>query len=135
MGTDDFIGLPSSVPSSEFCEAFAQAMANRMAVSFFKYGAVADAYPHKINALESLRERLKLYLDGGTVKGVHVEPGNTEWLIDAANFAMIEFMRPSVPRAHFTPQDSETSPGRNWLDGSTTERRNVNEFTYSKEGD
>jgi hypothetical protein len=89
-------------PGSEVSEVFVQGMRDRMAMSFFKYGAVADAYPHKVNALESLRRRLEKY----------EETGNTEWLIDAANFAMIEFMRPAHKRAHYKPTDSGESPGR-----------------------
>lgn len=82
-------------------------MVNRMAVSFHKYGAVADAYPSKVDAVESLRQRLQKY----------EETGNTEWLIDAANFAMVEFIRPSHPDAHFKGTDSSESPGRTKLDG------------------
>lgn len=77
-------------------------MRDRMAMSYFKYGAVRDAYPSKVNAIESLRMRVERYLDDG----------NTEWLIDAANFAMIEFMCPSRLGAHFAPTDSSASPGR-----------------------
>jgi hypothetical protein len=101
--------LPKGIPSSEFSERFVQGMANRMAVSYCKYGAVADAYPHKVNALASLRARLQKY----------EETGNTEFLMDAANFAMIEFMHPAHEAAHFTPTDSEASPGRVWASGAT----------------
>jgi hypothetical protein len=89
-------------PASEVSEPFIEGMRNRMAMSFYKYGRVADAYPHKVNALESLRKRLEKY----------EETGNTEWLIDAANFAMIEFMCPAHVKAHYKPTDSGESPGR-----------------------
>lgn len=89
-------------PSTEVSEAFIQGMRDRMAMSFFKYGAVREAYPHKVNALESLRKRPERY----------EETGNTEWLMDAANFAMIEYMCPSHKRAHYKPTDSAESPGR-----------------------
>lgn len=69
----------ATIPSSEFSDAFVQGMKDRMHVSFHKYGAVADAYPHRVNALESLLVRLRRY----------EETGNTEWLMDVANFAMI----------------------------------------------
>jgi len=71
-------------------------------MSYWKYGPVSDAYPHKVSALESLRQRLERYED----------TGNTEWLMDVANFAMIEFMRPAHKRAHFKATDSSASPGR-----------------------
>lgn len=89
-------------PASEVSEEFIQGMRNRMAMSYFKYGAVRDAYPHKVSALESLRKRLANY----------EETGNTEWLMDVANFAMIEFMCPAHHRAHFRATDSKESPGR-----------------------
>lgn len=79
-----------------------------MQVSFHKYGPVANAYPHKVNALESLHKRLEKY----------AETGNTEFLIDAANFAMIEFMFPAHPNAHFRATDSHESPGRAAYDTS-----------------
>lgn len=94
--------------SSEFNEQFVQAMRDRMQVSYHKYGPLRDAYPHKVNALESLRARLERYL----------ETGNTEWLIDAANFAMIEYMCPSHPKAHFRATDTNESPGRAAYDTS-----------------
>jgi hypothetical protein len=91
-----------------------------MLTSFYKYGPVADAYPERVNALESMAHRLKLYSEGERnphfgVEGepeFYVEPGNVEYLADAANFAMIEFMFPSNPLAHFTPTDASGSPGR-----------------------
>lgn len=86
----------------EVSEPFIQGMRNRMYVSFYKYGKVADAVPHKINALKSLQLRLSKY----------EETGNTEYLIDAANFCMMEFMFPSHIASHFTPTDSDGSPGR-----------------------
>ena len=103
-----------AAPLSEFSSVFVQGMANRMAVSFFKYGAVADGYPGNVDALASLRQRVEMY--GAT--------GNTEYLIDAANFAMIEFMHPSRADAHFAATDSDGSPGRVRADGSTNQERN-----------
>lgn len=93
-------------PSTEYSIPFLQGMVDRMFVSYAKYGAVKDAFPDKVNALDSLMLRLKKYK----------ETGNTEFLIDAANFAMIEFMLPSHPNAHFQPTDSKESPGRKWHD-------------------
>ena len=34
------------------------------------------------------------------------ETGNAEFLVDMANFAMIEFMYPSIAGAKYTPTDS-----------------------------
>lgn len=101
-------------PSSEYSKAFLQGMINRMGVSFYKYGKVEEAYPKKIDALASMQQRLERYL----------ADGNTEWLMDAANFAMIEFMRPKHPNAHYEPQDSDTSPGRIGINNRQSRRDN-----------
>lgn len=98
-----------SCPPTEISAEFLQGMADRMAVSFHKYGAVADAYPVKVDAIDSLRTRLANYR----------RDGNTEWLIDVANFAMIEFMYPAHERAHYAPTDSAASPGRSVTFGDT----------------
>jgi len=85
-----------------------------MAVSYHKYGRVADAYPFHIDALKSLHDRLREY----------EQTGNTEFLIDAANFAMIEFMRPAREDAHYRATDSGESPGRRSASGRVTSETN-----------
>lgn len=90
------------VLETEFSEEFVSGMRDRMVVSFYKYGPLKNAYPTKVKALDSIEQRLRKYK----------ETKNTEYLIDAANFAMIEFMRPSIEGAHFTPTDDSGSPGR-----------------------
>ena len=92
----------SGAPDSEFCPEFIVGMAKRMAMSYYKYGLVKDAYPHKVDAVRSLLARLDKY----------AQTGNTEYLMDAANCAMIEFMHPKHPDAHFEATDSKGSPGR-----------------------
>jgi hypothetical protein len=92
----------AQVIPSEFSQDFVDKMQARMMMSYYKYGPVKDAYPHKVSALESLRQRLERY----------EETGNTEWLVDVGNFAMIEFMLPAHKNAHFRATDSQESPGR-----------------------
>lgn len=104
-----------AIPASEFSEPFAQGMADRMAVSYCKYGAVAEAYPSRLDAIASLRKRLDRY----------EADGNTEWLMDVANFAMIEFMHPRHPRAHFRATDAHESPGRVWNSGAVNDAANT----------
>ena len=36
---------------------------------------------------------------------------NKEYLVDVANFALIEYKYPSYPDATYTPTDSDKSPG------------------------
>lgn len=117
MSTPQITTYPIRVtsPESEVSKPFLQGMANRMSVSFHKYGLVTDAYPHKVDALATLEARLDRYR----------ETGNTEWLIDAANMAMIEFMCPSVDGAEFRATDSDESIGRVTTDGETTVASNV----------
>jgi hypothetical protein len=104
----------TGMPVTERSTRFIQGMVSRMGVSYHKYGAVRNAYPKKINALKSMQQRLDRY----------AEDGNTEWLMDAANFLMIEFMHPAHPKAHFDPQDSDTSPGRTGNNGRRSRRAN-----------
>lgn len=116
------------VPQSEYSPTFIQGMIDRMHVSFFKYGKVADAYPTPVNAIESLFGRLLKYsgkdgvqkavaaaidkFERGAMIGAPGGDGNTEWMMDVANFAMIEYMRPRHPKAHFQGTDASASPGR-----------------------
>ena len=92
----------SKILETEFSSKFVEGMKNRMIVSFYKYGHVSEAYPDKVQAIASLQDRLREY----------AKTGNTELLIDAANFAMIEFMHPAHPDAFFAGTDDDASPGR-----------------------
>ncbi len=92
----------SKILATEFSEEFVQGMRDRMVVSYYKYGPVAAAYPHKVSAIASLQDRIRKY----------AETKNTEFLIDAANFALIEFMNPSLEGAFFAGTDDDQSPGR-----------------------
>lgn len=86
---------------SEFSDEFISLMNNRMIMSYYKYGPVSKSYPELADAMASLEMRLQKYK----------ETGNTEFLVDVANFAMIEFMKPKHPNAHFRATDSDESPG------------------------
>lgn len=105
---------PAEILVTEFDEKFIEYMRNRMIFSFHKYGPLADAYPAKVDAIASLEKRLAKYK----------ETGNAEWLVDVCNFAMIEFMRPRHPNAHFEATDSHASPGRINAAGQQTWKNN-----------
>lgn len=92
----------AAVPTTEFSETFVKGMKDRMHVSYYKYGPIAEAYPYKIDAIASSIQRLREY----------IKTGNTEFLMDAANFAMIEFMHPRRENAFFKSTDDDASPGR-----------------------
>lgn len=91
---------PDSVPTDQIDEKFIQGMLDRMAVGFHNYGHMRRKHDRPDN-VKNIRERLKKYL----------KTGNTEWLMDASNFGMMEFAVPSHPHAHFRPTDSHESPG------------------------
>lgn len=92
--------ITKAYPRLDYADAV-QKMYNRMAVSEHKYGPLENNYPEPKNSLANAKERLQMYLD----------TGNTEWLLDAANQIVIEFLFPTVEGAHFRATDSDESPG------------------------
>lgn len=105
------------VPASEVSVEFHQGMVNRMAVSHHKYGFLADNVDPNgpIDPIKCALQRIEEY----------ERTGNTEFLMDAANFCMIRFI---VPRDgdYFKATDSDGSPGLTTVDGVVT-------TTYTKE--
>jgi hypothetical protein len=92
--------MSDDILKGEYLEHFDQLRKNRMVVSFHKYGPVSANYGEKlVSAISNLEKRLQLYKD----------TGNTEYLADIANFAMIEFMYPQHKDAHYN--DLSFSPG------------------------
>lgn len=80
--------------SFEFDEKRKKAMLN----SYYKYGPARKNYGSgNINAIATLRKCLDKY----------EETGNTEYLCDVANYAMLEFMWPQVQGAGYTPTTAE----------------------------
>ena len=78
---------------TEYSEKFDEYRKNIMVNSYYRYGPVKKNHGEYkcMPALDNIALRLAKYL----------ETGNTEFLCDVANFAMIEFMYPSVDGAHF----------------------------------
>lgn len=87
---------------TEYSEDFDDLRKNRMIMSFYKYGLL------KTNMTQNLTDPVKS-LERYLAK--YIETGNTEFLCDVANFAMMEFMHPHHPKAHFRATDSSESPG------------------------
>lgn len=87
-----------SILKTEYSEKFDEIRKNMMVVSYYKYGAIQKNYEKFkcMDALGNIEKRLQKY----------IETGNTEFLADVANFAMIEFMYPSIPDAKYTHTDS-----------------------------
>lgn len=98
----------AGVPVTEFDPDFVVKMVSAMMVSYHKYGKVADAYPLRFNAADDVRARMGKYRQGG----------NKHFLVDAANFAMIEGMHPAPERnASWGTNDAADSPGRTTASG------------------
>lgn len=93
--------------ATQFSVEFVKGMIKRVVVGQKRYGGW-QAARDKIDFARCAKDRIKQY----------ESTGNTEFLIDAANFCMGEFIAPG-PGAHFSPVgDSEPSPGLISLDGN-----------------
>ena len=86
---------------NDFSEPFVEKMRRRMLTSLHKYGRVADNVA-KFDFVKCAEDRIRLYK----------ETGNTEWLVDAGNFLMMEGEFPKHPNAHFRATSSAEAPKR-----------------------
>lgn len=88
--------------SKEYSDKFDELRRNRIEVGFYKYGPAHRNYSSgNIQALPSMELCVEKYK----------ETGNTEFLVDAANYLMLEFMYPKHVSAHFRATDSNESAG------------------------
>lgn len=133
-----------NILNDQYSDEFDKGRRARMEMSFFVYGDLRDAYPHKVSAINSLLLRLDAYLGENKLRDMILslpavahkrKPGNTEYLMDAANFCMIEWMLPSHPEAHFKATDEDGSPGRVSAHGRASRDPNIKKFEYKHEGD
>ncbi len=86
----------------EYSDKFDILRQNRVEVSYHKYGSAADNFGAKcVDAIKSHDLCIRKYL----------ETGNTEYLCDAANYLMFEFMYPQHENAHFRATSSDESAG------------------------
>ena len=85
----------------DFSEAFVNKMKNAIETSHYKYGWASKTYPELAQAYKCIEQRLEMY------RKTH----NTEYLVDVANFAMLEFLYPSFPDSKYIPTDSSKSCG------------------------
>lgn len=88
---------------------------NAMIASYHKYGPIKENFKKgMVDAIGSLKKNLKKF----------EETGNTEYLVDIANYAMIRYMYPQGNES-YRPTDSNESAG---VDGIT-----INEIKAMKE--
>lgn len=75
---------------------------NRVEQSYYKYGTAKKNFgEHYVDALGTMQKCIEKYQ----------ETHNTEYLLDAANYLMFEFMYPSLDGAFFKATSSEESAG------------------------
>lgn len=85
-----------------YSERFDELRKHRVELSRIKYGSAAKNFrTGNVNALQTM----------GLCVDKYMETGNTEYLTDAANYLMFEFMYPQHPNAHFRATDSHESAG------------------------
>jgi len=80
---------------TEWSNNFEQLMRNRLMLGAFRYGRLSPQNQPKYNRVESIKRRVDLYS----------ETGNLEYLVDAANFAMVEFIEGKHPLRHMAAVD------------------------------
>ena len=86
----------------EYSEEFDKLRKNRVEVSYHKYGSAKDNFgQHLVNAIESHDLCIKKYQ----------ETGNTEYLLDATNYLMFEYMYPNRRDAYFKATSNSESAG------------------------
>lgn len=86
----------------EYSDRFDQLRRNRVEISYYKYGpARANFESGNVQAIPTMQRCIDEYN----------ATGNTEYLLDAANYLMFEFMYPQVPGAYFRATDSKESAG------------------------
>lgn len=83
---------------SEYSEEFDRVRRNAIAVSYYKYGPAKKNFKEgRVDAIASCQRKLSRYR----------ETGNIEFLADAANYLMFEFMYPMHKNAHYKPTDDD----------------------------
>lgn len=88
--------------AEEYSEEFDELRKNRVKTSYYKYGSVKINFGEKlVEAIPTVEVCIEKYR----------QTGNTEYLCDAANYLMFEFMYPQKEGAFFRATDSNESAG------------------------
>jgi hypothetical protein len=91
-----FHGLSHADLMARIHDDFPQMMDDRLAMGELRYGKTKTSVA-KFRDFKKAGERMALYM----------ATGNTEHLIDAANFLRLEFKRSKHPKRHFKSSDRE----------------------------
>ena len=85
----------------EYSEEFDTRRKNTILISYYKYGPSKENFKKgMVDAIGSLKKNLKKF----------EETGNTEYLVDVANYAMFRYMYPQGNES-YRPTDSNESAG------------------------
>ena len=97
IGVRDDLTKLDEILAQEFSEEFVNGMRNRIIHGYMRYGP-ASYNATTVDLPKAAKDRIEKYL----------ETGNTEWLVDAANMVMLEFMYPQHRGAHFHADGDES---------------------------
>lgn len=85
----------------DYSEEFDRLRKNRVEVSYYKYGAASKNFGEgRVDAIKTLELCLEKFK----------KTGNTEYLVDVANYAMFRYMYP-LPGEYFEATGSKDSAG------------------------
>lgn len=88
--------------SHEYSKEFDERRKEKVTISYYKYGPIKENFGNKlVQAIPTCQKCIKKY----------EETGNTEYLADAANYLMFEFMYPQKEGAYYKNTDSDGSVG------------------------
>jgi len=80
---------------SEWSNKFEKLMRNRLIMGAIRYGKLGEPGKPNYDRIESIIKRAKKFN----------ETGNTEFLVDIANLALVEFVEGRHPKKHFKAID------------------------------
>lgn len=86
---------------TEWSKDFEKHRKEKLAVSFYKYGPASRNFPDNVDALATMEKCIKMY---------HITK-NKEYLCDAANYLMFEYMYPKEDNTFYKDTDSDQSAG------------------------
>lgn len=99
--------------SQEYSDEFDRLRKNRVETSYYKYGPVRKNFATgNVQAIPTMELCIKKYQ----------ETGNREYILDASNYLMFEYMFPQHRNAHFRATSSEESAGIVGMSANEMER-------------
>lgn len=94
---------PAEILDAQVSFEFLRLMGHGVTMGRFRYGPIRGSGLPPTKNIHEIRKRITLY----------EETGNQEHLVDVANFAMVEYMKPCHPNPHFEASDDGVHAERN----------------------